>query len=50
MKEPHQKRFFLAGLGEGDGLDTAIIVVNTPSTANCILRLLGLGEKEYGHS
>jgi DNA polymerase IV (DinB-like DNA polymerase) len=31
-------------------LDNAIIVVNNPTSANCILRLLDLPEKEYGHS
>jgi DNA polymerase IV (archaeal DinB-like DNA polymerase) len=36
--------------GEKEPLDTAIIVVNTPSGANRILRLLDLPEKEYGHS
>ena len=35
---------------EEELLDTAIIVVNIPSMANCILRLLGLPEKEYGRS
>ena len=33
---------------EEEPLDTAIIVVNNPSRANCILRLLDLPEKEYG--
>ncbi|HJT48005.1 MAG TPA: DUF72 domain-containing protein, partial [Nitrososphaeraceae archaeon] len=31
-------------------LDTAIIVVDNPTSANCILRLLDLPEKEYGES
>ena len=31
-------------------LDTAIIVVNNPTSANCILRLLDLPERQYGHS
>jgi DNA polymerase IV (DinB-like DNA polymerase) len=35
---------------EKEPLDAAIIVVNTPSMANCILRLLSLPEKEYGHT
>ena len=29
-------------------LDTAIIVVSSPTSANCILRLLDLPEREYG--
>ena len=35
---------------EEQGLDAAIIVVNNPSRANSVLRLLDLPEKEYGHS
>jgi DNA polymerase IV (archaeal DinB-like DNA polymerase) len=31
-------------------LDTAIIVVSSPTSANCILRLLDLPERQYGHS
>ena len=37
------------GAGE-EPLDTIIIVVNSPSRANYILRILGLSEKEYGRS